>query len=261
MADQPLVRIGYSADIRRNAVVAVSVRDQPGSEPSREPGRHARRRRRLPAFVRGLIEFIVIIALALALSAFIRAFVVQAFYVPSSSMELTLEPGDRIITVKPRIGPISRGEVVVFKDPASWLPEPGSAEGWRGQLQEVLTFIGILPSDSGKDLVKRVIGVAGDQVACCDASGRIVVNGLPIDEPYVVGPTDQVRFDIVVPPDSIFVMGDNRADSRDSRFYLDQANGSIPVSNLVGRAGIVVWPFDRASVIDIPDGFAELNAQ
>jgi signal peptidase I len=240
--------------------VAVSVRDQSGPEPSRTTGRHARHRGGLPAFIRGLLEFVLIVVLALALSAFIRAFVVQAFYVPSSSMESTLEPGDRLLALKSRIGPVARGEVIVFKDPSNWLPDPIPVQGWPGQLRDALTFIGVFPSDSGKDLVKRVIGLPGDRVACCDASGRIVVNGVPLDEPYVQGKTDQVRFDIVVPPDSVFVMGDNRADSRDSRFYLDQGNGSVPLENIVGRAILVVWPFDRFGVLDIPTEFAELNA-
>ncbi len=100
------------------------------------------------------------------------AFLIQAFYVPSASMEDTLRPGDRIIASKitTEISGVSRGEIVVFKDPGDWLPDPVPVgDSWRARVRDGLTFIGVLPSDSGDDLVKRVIGVAGDRVACCDA--------------------------------------------------------------------------------------------
>ena len=224
--------------------------------------RHARRQRRgsrstSPVW-RIVRELVIVVVLALVMSAALRAFVVQAFYVPSPSMVSTLQPGDRLLAVKPRLGPVSRGEVVVFKDPGGWLDEPQSIGGWRGTLTEVLTFIGLLPSDSGNDLVKRVIGIAGDRVACCDDQGRIVVNGIPLTESYVDGSTDQVRFDVVVPPESVFVLGDNRADSRDSRFFLDQGAGSVPTDHIVGRASALIWPVDRWQVIEIPEVFAQV---
>ena len=138
------------------------------------------------------------------------------------------------------------GEIVVFKDPGDWLPDPvPGGDSWRARVRDGLTFIGVLPSDSGDDLVKRVIGVAGDRVACCDAEGRIVVNGVPLDEDYIIGRTDQVRFDVTVPPASMFVMGDNRANSRDSRYHLDLSEGGVPESNAVGRVVLVVWPFSH----------------
>lgn len=223
--------------------------------------RHARRQRRgsrstSPVW-RIVRELVIVVVLALVISAALRAFVVQAFYVPSPSMVSTLQPGDRLLAVKPRLGPVSRGEVVVFKDPGGWLDEPQPIGGWRGTLTEVLTFIGLLPSDSGNDLVKRVIGIAGDRVACCDDQGRIVVNGIPLTESYVDGSTDQVRFDVVVPPESVFVLGDNRADSRDSRFFLDQGAGSVPTDHIVGRASALIWPVDRWQVIEIPEVLAQ----
>lgn len=243
--------------------MAVSAR--PPTDPSEPTSahqlarRHARRRGnvsrpRHPVW-RVIREFVIVIVLALVISAALRAFIIQAFYVPSPSMVSTLQPGDRIIAVKPRLGPVSRGEVIVFKDPGGWLGEPQPIDGWRGTLTDALTFIGFLPSDSGDDLVKRVIGTAGDRVACCDAQGRIVVNGIALNEPYVEGSTDQVRFDVVVPPDSVFVMGDNRADSRDSRFFLDQDLGTVPTDHIVGRAHAIIWPFDRWQVIEIPEEF------
>ena len=203
-------------------------------------------------------ELVIVVVLALVISAALRAFVVQAFYVPSPSMVSTLQPGDRLLAVKPRLGPVSRGEVVVFKDPGGWLDEPQPIGGLRGTLTDVLTFIGLLPSDSGNDLVKRVIGTAGDRVACCDDQGRIVVNGIALDESYVDGSTDQVRFDVVVPPESVFVLGDNRADSRDSRFFLDQGAGSVPIDHIVGRASALMWPVDRWQFIEIPQVFGQV---
>ena len=228
-------------------------------------GKHARENKKAHPFWRGAREVVVIVVVALALSALIRAFLLQAFYVPSASMEDTLRPGDRIIASKitTNISGVKRGEIVVFKDPGDWLPEPlPPADDWRTTLRQGLTFIGVLPSDSGDDLVKRVIGIGGDRVACCDAEGRIVVNGVPLDEDYIIGPTDQVRFDVTVPPDSMFVLGDNRGDSRDSRYHLDANDGAVPTSNAVGRVVLVLWPFDRLAIETIPSifGTPALNA-
>ena len=212
-------------------------------------------------FLRALRETAIIVVSALILSALVRAFLVQAFFVPSSSMEDTLLISDRIIASKitTNISGVQRGEIVVFKDPGGWLPEPPPPEGGlRGAIRTGLTFIGLIPSDSGKDLVKRVIGLGGDRVQCCDAQGRILVNGEALDEPYIIGPTTQVLFDIVVPPDSMFVMGDNRGNSRDSRFHLEQANGSVPVGNVVGRVVLVVWPFNRLATEPIPEVFGTI---
>jgi signal peptidase I len=207
-------------------------------------------------------EFVIIIVLALALSALVRAVLIQAFYVPSASMEDTLVPSDRIVASKltTRVAGVSRGEVVVFKDPSNWLAEPPPPPpGWRGSVQQALTFIGLLPSDTGNDLVKRVIALGGDRVACCDSSGRIVLNGMPLDEDYIIGPTDQVRFDVEIPPDHMFVLGDNRGDSRDSRYHLNEMDGSVPVDSIVGRVFLVIWPFDRVSLMPIPSIFGAVN--
>jgi signal peptidase I len=226
---------------------------------SKDPrGKHAREKKRIHPFWRGFREIVVIVVVALALSAVIRAFLLQAFYVPSASMEETLRPGDRIIASKitTELSGVSRGEIVVFKDPGDWLPDPPPpSDDWRSQIRRALTFIGVLPSDTGDDLVKRAIGIGGDRVACCDAEGRIVVNGVPLDENYIVGPTDQVRFDVTVPKDSIFVMGDNRGNSRDSRYHLDVNDGAVPEANTVGRVVLVLWPFDRFAVETIPSIF------
>lgn len=207
---------------------------------------------------RPVVETAVIVLIALVISALVRAFLLQAFYVPSSSMESTLIPSDRIVASKitTSISGPQRGEIMVFRDPGGWLPEVTAGEtGWRGTLRSALTFIGLLPSNSGHDLVKRVIGLPGDRVACCDSAGRIVLNGVPLEESYVLGPTDQVRFDITVPEGRMFVMGDNRGNSRDSRYHLETAAGGVPIGNAVGRAVLRIWPLDRMGVLTIPSIF------
>ncbi len=209
-------------------------------------------------FLHALRETVIIVVSALVLSALVRAFLVQAFFVPSASMEDTLLISDRIIASKitTTVSGVHRGEIVVFKDPGDWLPEPPPPEGGvRGAIRTALTFIGLIPSDTGKDLVKRVIGLGGDRVVCCDVQGRIVLNGVSLDEPYIIGPTDQVQFDITVPAGTMFVMGDNRGNSRDSRFHLEVDNGGVPVDNTVGRVVLVVWPFTRFATEPIPSDF------
>lgn len=204
-------------------------------------------------------ELLLIIGVALVLSILVRTFVAQAFYVPSSSMENTLLVQDRILVSKltTQIGGVHRGEVVVFTDPGGWLPPTVPVGGVAGVLHDALMWIGLIPSDTGEDLVKRVIGVGGDHVVCCDAKGRIVLNGVPLVEPYIKpgAGTAQVRFDIKVPADRFFVMGDNRGDSSDSRFHLETANGTVPRANIVGRVVAVIWPVSRWSGEPVPATF------
>ncbi len=242
--------------------MAVSARDpQQLPESPEGHGRHARDRSPRPqggGALRWLRETAIIVVSALVLSALVRAFLVQAFYVPSASMEDTLLISDRIIASKitATMSGVSRGEVVVFKDPGDWLDDPPPPPGgFRGALRQGLTFVGLLPSDTGKDLVKRAIAVGGDRVACCDVDGRIVLNGVPLVEDYIVGPTDQVRFDLVVPDGSVFVMGDNRGNSRDSRYHLEENDGGVPVGNVVGRVVLVVWPLQSFSTVPVPEIF------
>lgn len=245
--------------------MAVSARDPQGPlpEPPAGRGRHARGqapRRESTGFGRWLGETAIIIVAALVLSALVRAFLMQAFYVPSASMEDTLQISDRILASKitTTMSGVERGEVVVFKDPGDWLPEPAPPPGGvRGAIRTGLTFIGLLPSDSGQDLVKRVIGIEGDRVACCNADGRIVLNGVPLVEDYIKDPTNQVQFDVVVPEGGVFVMGDNRGDSRDSRYHLETDNGAVPVEDVVGRVVLVAWPLSSWATVPIPDIFGD----
>jgi signal peptidase I len=174
-------------------------------------------------------------------------------------MEDTLLVQDRILVSKitTRVSGVERGEIVVFTDPGGWLPEVAKPGGIGGALRSALTWVGLLPSDTGDDLVKRVIGVGGDHIVCCDAQDRIVLNGVGLDETYLKpgGGTAQVRFDVTVPAGRIFVMGDNRGDSADSRFHLEADQGTVPVDNVVGRVVALIWPVDRWSGAPIPSIF------
>lgn len=207
-------------------------------------------------------EVAIVVVVALVLSALIRTLLVQAFYVPSASMEDTLLVNDRIIASKitTQVAGVHRGDIVVFKDPGQWL---SPNEVTNGPIRSFLMWVGLLPSNSGDDLVKRVIGVGGDRVVCCNDQGQISVNGKALDsETYVRAGevTDQIRFDIVVPDKHVFVMGDNRGNSEDSRFHLDANNGSVPVDNVVGRVVLRIWPLDRFSPLTRPDSFDAIPA-
>ncbi|MEI6404547.1 MAG: signal peptidase I [Actinomycetes bacterium] len=203
-----------------------------------------------PSLIR---EFVTVVGTALVLSVLVRTFLIQAFYVPSESMQNTLLKNDRIIVSKisSKITGIHRGNVVVFHDPGQWLGD-GFPNPYDTPLGRVLQFVGIVPSNSGNDLVKRVIGVGGDKIKCCDVQGRIEVNGVGATEPYIKpgSPTDQVTFEVLVPEGSVFVMGDNRGNSEDSRFHLELNNGMVPLKDVVGRVSVKVWPLSRMGGIE-----------
>jgi signal peptidase I len=212
-------------------------------------------------------EIGLVLVIALGLSLLIKTFFVQAFYIPSESMQTTLEPGDRVLVSKLTPGPLAlhRGDVVVFADPGHWLnpvPEPDSGPV-RKAIRASLTFVGLLPSDSGEHLIKRVIGLPGDTVTCCDSAGKVVVNGRSINEPYLFPgnrPSD-VDFAVKVPAGRLWVMGDHRALSEDSRFHQGENRGTVPVSAVVGRAFVVVWPLGRLHWVGQPSAsFAGIPA-
>ena len=198
-------------------------------------------------------ELLTVVGTALVLSILVRTFLIQAFYVPSGSMEDTLQENDRIIVSKisTRLTGIDRSNVIVFHDPGGWLGE-GFPNPYDTPVGRVLQAIGIVPSNSGNDLVKRVIGVANDKIECCDAQGRITVNGVVIDESYTKDgvTSDQVTFSVLVPEGNVFVMGDNRGNSEDSRFHLDKNNGMIPVEEIIGRVAMRIWPVGRIGGIE-----------
>jgi len=128
----------------------------------------------------------------------------------------------------------------------------------RQGVTNVLTFVGLLPQDSGEHLIKRIIGLPGDTVKCCDTAGRLQVNGVSIHEPYVrannVPSTD--AFTATVRPGQLWVMGDNRSESADSRRHRELNDGQVPIDDVVGKAFVVVWPFGRfGGVAQPPDVF------
>ena len=209
-------------------------------------------------------ETAIILVSALVLSLVVKTFLVQAFYIPSQSMRETLVENDRILVSKLTPGPfdLERGDIVVFKDPGGWL-SPGLVEPrspFAEAVNEGLTFIGLLPQDAGEHLVKRVIGLPGDRVACAGPGEPVTVNGVAIDEPYLApgAQPSEMDFDITVPANSLWVMGDNRQQSADSRRNQGRAGGgSVPVANVVGVAFVTVWPVDRMTVLRNPSATFE----
>jgi signal peptidase I len=196
--------------------------------------------------------------IALVASALLRAFVVQAFFVPSGSMLPTIQLNDRILVS--RIGDVQRGEVVVFEDPGGWIPADEQAAP-PGDVRKFFEFVGVLPASGHEHLVKRVIGLPGDHVVCCEG-GQLVINGERVDESEFlkVGkqPADNVKFDVVVPKDHIFVLGDNRYVSGDSSRHLDGQDAFIPTDLVTGRAFAVIWPFDHRKILHIPDAYDDV---
>ena len=228
-------------------------------------GSHAQSRRSWWVPPKGslLRELPLLVATALIVSLLIKAFLVQAFYIPSASMQPTLEQNDRVLVSKltKRFSEVHRGDVVVFHDPDHWLSSPPPPQGVAkvGQaVRDVLAWIGLAPATSERDLVKRVIGVGGDHVVCCDVQGRITVNGVPLNENYLY-PGDvpsTTPFDVKVPPGELWVMGDHRSDSEDSRYHQDEpGHGFVPVSDVVGRTIAIVWPLDRIKRLSTPPTF------
>ncbi|BCJ57945.1 signal peptidase I [Micromonospora endophytica] len=190
-------------------------------------------------------ELPILLGVAILVAVLVRAFVLQTFFIPSPSMENTLVKDDRVLVNKLVYNFRSphRGEVIVFKAPLEWSGNP-----------------------SGEDYIKRVIGVGGDRVVCCDEQDRLVINGVPLDEPYIFSfegqrdkPADQ-EFDVVVPEGRLWVMGDHRSASGDSLEHYQQSGQSItsatiPEQDVVGRAFTIFWPFNRATLLSVPEPF------
>ena len=203
-----------------------------------------------------LREFPVLVIVALAVSLLIKTFLVQFFFIPSGSMENTLQISDRVAVNKiPFVSrTISRGDVVVFRDPASWLSEPyvGTENKVVSTLKEGLVAVGVLPNPAKQYLVKRVIGIAGDHVVCCSKTGNLVINDKETSEPYIFAgnkPSD-MDFNVTVPEGKVWVMGDHRGSSADSRYHQDDVNhGFVPVSNITGRVFAIIWPFKHFGLV------------
>jgi len=208
-------------------------------------------------------ELPVLIVIALALAILLKTFLVQAFFIPSGSMENTLRVYDRVLVNKVvyHLRDIKRGDIVVFNGVDSFTPEvtitPPSnpiskALSWFGGL------IGFAPP-SETDFIKRVIGIPGDHVVCCDAQGRITVNGVALNETSYLYPGNapsDMRFNIVVPKDRLWVMGDHRAMSSDSRAHIgDPGGGTVPIDKVIGRAFVVIWPVGHWTWLSNPSTF------
>jgi signal peptidase I len=193
------------------------------------------------------ISLIIVIVLALILSVGSRVFLFEPFYIPSESMETTLMTGDKIVVEKlaPAIIPIKRGDIVVFKDPDNWLP-PVPVEDYMGK--QFLQFIGWAPQDGTQFLVKRAIGLPGDHIKCEGPGTKIKINGVEIDEPYIKAGSEpsETDFDVTVPEGHIWVMGDNRGNSADSRFHMDEStHGFVPISDVVGDYFLTIQPWSH----------------
>ena len=247
------------------------VRDEPTAA---TPGRHADRgdgvaappSKKHGSFWREL-PFLILIALVLAL--LIKTFLVQAFYIPSASMENTLQGGppdkhyDRVLVNKLvyRLRDIHRGEIIVFKGPKSWQDQPEFVSHTPSNpiarfFHDIGSAVGVA-APSSKDFIKRVIAVGGDHVVCCDSAGRITVNGVAITEKYIypgAKPSD-TPFDVTVDKGRLWVMGDNRGGSADSRAHMQDHNGTIPAKDVIGRAFVVVWPPSDWKTLPVPSTF------
>ena len=204
-----------------------------------------------------LREFPILIIVALAVSIVIKTFLVQFFFIPSGSMENTLQINDRVAVNKvPFIGKsIKRGDVVVFRDPDNWLPEPyvGDQNKFIAKIKDGFVAVGVLPNPAKQYLVKRVIGVAGDKVECCSKDKKLMINGVEIDEPYIfAGNTaSDTNFNVTVPAGKIWVMGDHRGASADSRFHQDDINnGMVPNSKITGKVVGIIWPIKHLGIVD-----------
>jgi signal peptidase I len=183
-------------------------------------------------------ELPILLIVAVLVAVLVRTFVIQTFWIPSGSMEPTLLVNDRVLVNKLvyDIRDPARGEIVVFVAPQSWRSDPNE-----------------------KDFIKRVIGVGGDHVVCCDSAGRLTVNGVSLDEPYVFpGSYINAPFDVRVPKGRLFVMGDHREISGDSTKHLEENSGTIPVAGVVGRAFVIFWPLDRAGGLPVPSTFSRV---
>ncbi|GAA1695347.1 signal peptidase I [Kribbella sp. NPDC056951] len=214
-------------------------------------------------------EFVLIVVGALIVSSILRAFVGQMFIIPSESMENTLLVGDRVVVEK--ITDVKRGDVVVFEDPGGWLGAEESGQK-RGSIGRFFEVVGLLPDSSHGHLIKRLIGMPGDKVECCDTKGRLLVNGQPLEETSYLYPGDaasQMEFQVTVPAGRIFVMGDHRSASGDSRVHLQDVDADggnpgdaafVPLDKVTGRAILVVWPAGRWAKLGVPDTFKAVPA-
>ena len=251
---------GQAADASAAGAAAAAPEDRT-SESGPEAGARARgqRRRKRRSFWR---ELPILIAVALLLAVVIKTYAIQAFFIPSGSMENTLEINDRVLVNKIvyHIRDIHRGDIVVFNGDGSW--DPGTVPTNGNFLDQFFNGFASMFGfgHPGDILIKRVIGVPRDHVACCDAQGRVTVNGVPLNEGSYLYPGNppSFKFSEVVPPGHLWVMGDHRSDSDDSRYHPgDPGGGAIPESQVVGRAFLIIWPPSQIRDLPIPSTFQQ----
>ncbi len=218
-----------------------------------------------------LTEFVVLVVLALALALTVKTYLVQPFWIPSQSMQNTLLVNDRVLVNKlvGHLSQIHRGDIVVFDGAGSWTPPATTKSDPLSRIyRNVLGLFGHGPAQT--DYIKRVVGLPGDRVRCCDAQGLLTVNGVPLHESSYLYPGSEpstIRFSVVVPPGRLWVMGDNREDSADSRYHdckLAVAScapwdrdGTIPEDRVIGRAFVVIWPPSKSKMLWVPATFGQ----
>jgi signal peptidase I len=250
---------GSRSSASRAAAGPADIRAAAGAPPGRRAARRGRDRKQLPIWQ----EMLLLLGMALVLAIVIKAFFVQAFYIPSGSMNDTLVLDDRILVQKVSYwaGEPARGDIVVFSDPGGWLG-PDEVHAAHNPVARGLEMFGLYPT--GGHLVKRVIGVGGDRVACCDEDGLVTVNGVALQEDAYLAAGQKpslIRFDVKVPAGYLWVQGDNRSNSADSRVHLgDPGGGFIPVDDVVGKVFMVVWPWDHATMVERPATFESVGA-
>jgi signal peptidase I len=252
MSEDTRARADDTAD---DATAEAAPAEQAATE-KRERG--GSRKRGFALFLR---DVALIIVAAIIISFLIKTFLIRSFYIPSESMEDTLLVNDRIIVnqLVPDVTAIERGDVIVFTDPGGWLEPVYEApkDPISGFFEWLGSIVGLTAPDSNDHLIKRVIGLPGDHVTCCNDFGQLSVNGVALDEdPYVRLPDGVTKvsrddFDVTVPEGSLWVMGDNRWNSRDSRYNRDKpGNGFVPIDDVVGRAILISWPVERWTWLD-----------
>src|SRR6266567_2095619 len=232
--------------------LAPAPASEPDAGPEAEPDNDApAAKKKKKSFARELLTIVIAAAI---LTLLVKAFIIQVYRIPSASMENTLEVGDRVLVNKVvyHFRGIARGDVVVFSGQDSWGPEapPASSNPVVRVFDDALSGLG-LHSDQTY-YIKRVIGLPGDHVACC-TDGKVTVNGVPLTEDsylYPGNPPSATKFNERVPPGHIWVMGDHRSDSRDSRFH--PGGGAVPENEVVGRAFVIIWPPSQLRDLPIP---------
>jgi signal peptidase I len=233
----------------------VTEADEETTESPETPEQASRRRgRSVLLFFR---DILFIILAALVISFLIKTFLIRSFFIPSGSMENTLQVNDRVIVslLTPGLSPLHRGDVVVFSDPGGWLGAEPLTPVASSPLNDILAFVGLAAPNDNDHLIKRVIGLPGDHVKCCNALGQVSVNGVPLDEPYINvpsgGKSDPYTFNVTVPKGDIWVMGDNRNESADSAYHETRHDTSpyVPIKDVTGQAIVISWPITRWSVL------------